>query len=268
MSSDRRSRALEARQALLRMIVVVLVAMMIPWGLALAQDEEANPDEETPATDEATASGQQEQICNQMHDAPEGQPFNPTVIDIYLDGQVGSSMGAQLFHELELFLNTYQSLKTINILLSSSGGDVEWGIKIHNYLRGLHELHGLQIVTHNTYSVESAAIDIYCAGNQRITSPHTYFMLHDANMKVYEGDYDLKALSDHEESVRIDSKAAHALVSSCTNLPVTAVEKMFAEQTYIDVDRALEIGMAHSIIPATFNRDAAYICRIEGAWED
>lgn len=268
--SERRSRAMEARQGLLRLIVVVvLIAMMIPWRLALAQDEEANPHEETLATDEeAAAAAPQETICGQWHDAPEGQAFEPTEIDLQLGGHVGSSMGGQLFDTLQWVLTEHRSLKTINVLLSSNGGDPEWGFRIHNYLQGLHKLHGIQVVTHNTYSVASAAIDIFCAGNQRIASPFSQFMVHDVTLTLNEGDYDLQTIRDHEEMTRVDSEASYALVSACTNLPVADVEKMFAEETYFGTDRALEIGMAQSVIPATFNRDAAIVCKIEGIEEE
>lgn len=187
---------------------------------------------------------------------------NPSVMEIRLTGDVGTEMAYQLFGEIDQHLTTYPTLKTIKILLSSVGGHVETGFTIHNYLKGLHQRHALQVVTHNVGSVQSAAIDIYCAGNQRITSPYTFFMVHNGHFQLDEGPYDVNEVRKLDEENAITSEAGYALFSACTNLTVTKVGEMFEDQTYIDPDQALELGLTHSIQPATFDRTADIRCQI------
>lgn len=198
----------------------------------------------------------------------EGEQVSPAVMEIRLTGDVGPDMAHQLFAEIDDYLATYPTLKTIKILLSSFGGEVEAGFMIHNYLQGLHQRHALQVVTHNVGSVQSAAVDIFCAGNQRITSPYTFFMVHDGHFELDKGTYDVKSVQDMDEENVVTSQAGYALFSACTTLTVADVGKMFAEQTYIDPDRALELGLAHSIQPATFDRTADIRCLIEAADEE
>lgn len=187
----------------------------------------------------------------------------PTVMEIRLTGDVGPDMANRLFAELDKHLAAYPTIKTVKVLLSSGGGFVESGIMIHNYLKGLHQRHALQVVTHNVGSVQSAAVDIYCAGNQRVTSPYTFFMVHDGNFDLDKGNYEVKDISDMDEENVVTSKAGHSLFSACTNLTIAAVGKMYQDQTYIDPDEALELGLAHSIQPATFDRTADIRCLID-----
>lgn len=187
----------------------------------------------------------------------------PTIIELRLTGEVGPDMAHRLFAELDDHLTAYPTLTTVKILLSSGGGFIESGVMIHNYLKGLHQRHALQVITHNVGSVQSAAVDVYCAGNQRLASPYTYFMVHDTFFELEEETYDAKSVRDLDEETAVVSDAGYALFSACTNLTVADVGKIFAEQTYIDPDHALELGLAHSIQPATFDRDADVRCLIE-----
>jgi len=198
----------------------------------------------------------------------EDQPSSPTVMEVRLSGDVGSDMAHLLFSQIDDHLTVYPTLKTVKILLSSDGGYADHGFMIHNYLQGLHQRHGLQVITHNIGSVQSAAVDIYCAGNQRITSPYSYFMVHDSSIDLGDGSYDVKSVRDLEEENQVTSDASYNLFSACTNLTVAEVGKMFADQSYIDPDLALDLGLAHSIQPATFDRTADIRCTIEAEDDD
>ncbi|MEM8948556.1 MAG: ATP-dependent Clp protease proteolytic subunit [Pseudomonadota bacterium] len=207
-------------------------------------------------------SAQTEDNCLIWHDPEIDGIFTPAVIEIRLNGDVGSKMENQLFGILQDHLTSYPTLKTIKILISSDGGYVESGFRIHNYLRGLHERHGLQVVTHNTGSVQSSAVDIYCSGNQRIASPYSYFMVHNSSREI-DGEFDVEAIKDFAEEDELGTAASHQIFSACTTIPIKDVDDMFAEQTYLDPDMALELGLAHSITPATYDRSADIRCSID-----
>ena len=117
---------------------------------------------------------------------------------------------------------------------------------------------------HNTGSVQSAAVDIYCSGNQRIASPYSLFMVHDSSREI-DGKYGVRDIQDLAEEDQLGTAASHQIFSGCTTLPVSEVEPLFSEQSYFDPDQALEIGLVHSIQPATFDRAADIRCLIEAA---
>ena len=208
----------------------------------------------------AAANAEEQTACTLLGGQ---EATSPAVMEVRLAGDVGPDMAHRLFAELDTHLATYPTLKTIKILLSSSGGFIESGVMIHNYLRGLHQRLALEVITHNIGSVQSAAVDVYCAGNQRLASPYTYFMVHDIYFELEEDTYDTKAVSDLGEETVIAGEAGYALFSACTNLTVTEVGAMFEDQTYIGLDRALELGLTHSIQPATFDRGVDIRCLIE-----
>ncbi len=212
-------------------------------------------------------AGEDDDPCQVWPELDSSQPFAPKVMEIRMNGDIAPAMENQLFGILQDNLTVYPSLKTIKILLSSAGGYTESGFRIHNYLRGLHERHGLQVVTQNTGSVQSAAIDVYCGGNQRIASPYSVFMVHDQSREL-DGSFDVKAISDFEEENRLGSQASYSIFSACTNVPIAEVADMFAEQTYFDAEQALALGLAHSITPATYDRSADIRCLIEAHDEE
>ncbi len=211
---------------------------------------------------QATGARDVDDGCRIWHDPETDGPFVPDLIELRLTGDVGRVMESQLFDILQDYLTTYPSLRTVKLLLSSGGGYVESGFRIHNYLRGLHERHGLQVVTHNTGSVQSSAVDIYCSGNQRIASPYSYFMVHNSSREI-DGDFDVAAIKDFAEEDQLGTVASHQIFSACTAVPIKQVDGMFAEQTYLDPEMALELGLAHSITPATYDRAADIRCSID-----
>lgn len=59
-------------------------------------------------------------------------------------------------------------------LFSSSGGSVDAGIAIYNFLRALP----IPIVMHNTGSIDSIANVVFLAADERYAAPHASFLLH------------------------------------------------------------------------------------------
>ena len=70
-------------------------------------------------------------------------------------------------------IQEYQPDK-LYFLLSSGGGDVNSGVTMYNYLRGLPA----QIVMHNVGSIDSIANAVFLAGEKRYATPHSAFLFH------------------------------------------------------------------------------------------
>jgi ATP-dependent protease ClpP protease subunit len=202
--------------------------------------------------------------CIEFYDEKGKENFSPEVIEIRLDREIGYAMESKLIEIIDQYIGVHPTVKVIKIHISSHGGFNDSGFKIHNYLRGLHEELGFQIVTHNTHQVASAAVLVYCAGKERITSPHSFFMVHDSFHQLNQGDYTIKDIRDFDEENAITSAAAYDVFSKCTTLPIAEVRPLFAQQTYIDVDRALELRLAHAVQLSTFDPSADVRCVIDG----
>jgi len=66
---------------------------------------------------------------------------------------------------------------TIYCLFSSSGGHVESGIALYNFLRALP----VGIIMHNTGSIDSIANIVFLAADTRYSSVHSSFLFHGIN---------------------------------------------------------------------------------------
>lgn len=66
---------------------------------------------------------------------------------------------------------------TIYCLFSSTGGQVEPGIALYNFLRALP----VKIIMHNTGSIDSIANIIFLAADTRYASVHSSFLFHGIN---------------------------------------------------------------------------------------
>jgi ATP-dependent Clp protease, protease subunit len=71
---------------------------------------------------------------------------------------------------------------TLYILFASGGGNVEPGIALYNYLRALP----VEIIMHNTGSVDSIANVIFLSANARFASTHSSFLFHGVNWNFNE----------------------------------------------------------------------------------
>src|SRR5438067_2302454 len=65
--------------------------------------------------------------------------------------------------------------KEIQILFSSLGGDVSEAFSLHNFLRALP----VKLTMHCVGSVDSAAMSVFLAGEQRLCCPDSTFLFHD-----------------------------------------------------------------------------------------
>src|SRR5690606_31505879 len=95
-------------------------------------------------------------------------------IKIY--GQIGECDGQKGVELIDVISQVRKQREAtgINVHIDSEGGRVDVGFDIYNYLKSL----GLPIVTIGEKLVASIATVIFMAGNKRMVSPDTQFMIH------------------------------------------------------------------------------------------
>jgi ATP-dependent Clp protease protease subunit len=75
---------------------------------------------------------------------------------------------------LEILAKAIPTPATLYFAFSSPGGNVAAGITLYNFLRALP----VDLVMHNTGSVNSIATAIFLAGKKRYACPHSRFLFH------------------------------------------------------------------------------------------
>jgi len=93
------------------------------------------------------------------------------MLEIYLNFnlQINGQSVQALFKTIQLQLS--KGMEKLCLLISSPGGNVDSGIAICNFLKGLP----IEVITHNYGSCDSIAALIFCAGRERYTTTNSRF---------------------------------------------------------------------------------------------
>jgi ATP-dependent protease ClpP protease subunit len=141
---------------------------------------------------------------------------------------------------------TMKGVKTIYLLLSTSGGDVRNGMNIYNILRALP----VKVITHNVGNVDSIGNVVFLAGEERYSTKHSTFMFHGVAFNLTGPvSLDEKALRERIGVVTAEHKRIADIVADRTagKLQAKEVEKWFAEATTRNSDEAKLNGIIHDI---------------------
>jgi ATP-dependent Clp protease protease subunit len=98
-----------------------------------------------------------------------------------LTGTVDQAMVQRVFDSFAHAIRT--EVKTIHLLLQSSGGFVSEGIALYNYLSNLP----IQIIAYNPGGVLSIAVVVFLAAQRRVASDTATFMIHKTHISPEPG---------------------------------------------------------------------------------
>lgn len=146
--------------------------------------------------------------------------------------------------------------KTFYITLSSGGGDVNAGLTLYHYLRGLP----VEIITHNIGKVDSIASVIFMAGKKRHAAKNASFLFHGVSMNVAQAAaFNLAQLRELVSQVEVDeAKIADVLVAN-TKLTRDEVIELYRFGASKSSEFALEKGVIHQISEFNLPGNAPFI---------
>lgn len=145
---------------------------------------------------------------------------------------------------------------TLYFNFSSTGGDVNAGITLYNFLRSLPA----RIVMHNTGSIDSVATVIFHAAEERIASPNSTFMFHGvawgfaAGVNLTRNQLDEIRSGLHEA----ENKIAQILSGRC-NLKEEEIRELFIHGETKGTAFALEKGIIQSVRDPRIPAEAPFI---------
>lgn len=129
-----------------------------------------------------------------------------------------------------------ESGDTIHVLIDSFGGDLDEGISIYNYLKGL----GKTIITECVNNCASAATIVFMAGSKRIAGCPQ--MIHNPYIEGACGTGDeLKELASFVKSKETEMENIY---SQYTNISKEVLSDLMDRETYISPSQAVSIGLA------------------------
>jgi ATP-dependent protease ClpP protease subunit len=135
------------------------------------------------------------------------------------------------------------NIKEINLFINSGGGDTSYGIAAYKYLKNLD----INLKTYNLSAVHSSASFLYCAGNERYSTPGSSFLLHNINAKLDNHDMDEVILRG--ELMKIEKKDMIKIYKKCLKNNEELVNSIFNEGIIISTPNDVSIGLSKETIP-------------------
>ena len=129
---------------------------------------------------------------------------------------------------------------TLHVHINSYGGDVSEGLAIYNVLKS----HEAEVITHCDGFACSAASVVFLAGKERIMSPASLLMIHNAWTFAMGNAEDLRKTADDIETITQASVNAYKAVAT---IDEAKIKELMDNETWILPDDALEYGFATSI---------------------
>jgi len=163
--------------------------------------------------------------------------------EIYLNFNVAiDNQAAQLLFKIIPDILS-QDFKRINFLISSPGGNVDSGIAIYNFLKGLP----VEVYTHNYGSCDSIAALIFCAGKKRLTVSNSRFLIHGIGVTIEKERFDENKLKELLGSLKNQRETISKIIATECQKELKDVEKDLLEGKIMDPEEAIEYGLATEI---------------------
>ncbi len=164
----------------------------------------------------------------------------PPEIYATLAGNVDVQMVQRVFQACATAING--GVKTIHLLIQSTGGFVGDGVALYNYLRNLP----LNLIAYNVGSVQSIAVIVFLAAKQRKASETANFMIHRPYSTAQVGATapQLELLTD---GIRADDERMDKILRSAVKLPEEKWQLHQYGNLTISAKDALGYGLIHEI---------------------
>jgi len=160
------------------------------------------------------------------------------IANIYIQDEIGVQTTLKSVQDQ---YSTQRDAKEVMVYINSIGGDVVEGYAIHDFLRSLNK----KITTNIIGKCYSIATVISLAGDKRMMSENSEFMIHNPWMDAGYGDAThYKKVSDQLE--KEEGKLAK-FYSTKTGVGITQLEALMDEETYLSLDEAKKLGFINAI---------------------
>jgi ATP-dependent Clp protease, protease subunit len=118
-----------------------------------------------------------------------------------------------------------QGATSIELLLSTPGGEVSAGLTIYNFLKSLP----IQVNTHNIGNVDSIGNAIFLAGVVRKACKHSTFMFHGVGFFAQNMHFEEKNLRERLDAILADQKRIGEILQERTKISASEARKLFRE---------------------------------------
>lgn len=134
--------------------------------------------------------------------------------------------------------------KEFYFLISSTGGNVNDGIVLYNFIRALPA----KVIMHNIGVIDSIANVIFLSADERYCSPNSSFLFHGVGFNIMQPQrLEEKELREKLVMIERDQKNIAGIISERTKLKEDEIMDMFFRAKTKTPDEAKEAGIVKEI---------------------
>lgn len=163
---------------------------------------------------------------------------NKSVITITFSDKIDPDSVHQFIHKLEQLNNAKPDCSKLVINMSSVGGDIDTAIELYYFIKSLD----CHVRTVNTSYVNSAAIIVFLAGNERICPPTSSFYVHSVTKRL-EGVYNAGSLMREVREINVNTDKIATLLEISTKKDKTYWKKLMRKGQMLSAKKAAEVGL-------------------------
>lgn len=164
----------------------------------------------------------------------------PTEIWCTLTGQIDGQLVPRVF---QFFSNAVNGgVKTVHLLVHSTGGFVSDGIALYNYLSNLP----VNLVAYNPGGVSSIAVIVFLSAKKRIASDTSTFMIHKTHASPAAG-ATAAMLKEVADSLNIDNARTESILHKHLSLPEEKWQMHEHGNLTITSQEAIQFALIHEI---------------------
>lgn len=143
----------------------------------------------------------------------------------------------------------------IYIAISSTGGSVPAGIALFNTLRALP----VTVTMHNIGAIDSTAVVVFLAGQNRYATEESRFMIHAATIKTDKPSLNQCDLAELTKTIHNDQENISKLIAKSTTISQETLKNWFFVAEIITPTKAIELEIISEIRKLTIPTDGSII---------
>lgn len=164
--------------------------------------------------------------------------------EISISGEIEPSMAHDVCQHLR-YLEQQDPQTEATVFVESPGGDVRAGLAIYDTMRRI----SCPVRTVCLGFAASMGAIVFMGGDEREMAPHATIMIHDPLIPSGAGG-SARAVQETSRRLMETRRVLNGILAERAGLPLKRIQNLTGKDTYLDAERALDLGFAHTIIPS------------------
>jgi ATP-dependent Clp protease, protease subunit len=162
---------------------------------------------------------------------------------IRFQGEINPKSGQALTQVVDDCLGA--GVGRIHLMISSGGGWVFHGLNLYSQLRRAP----IKITTYNIATVESIAMPLFCAGNERYCVPEARFMIHPVATQLAPNQFfNAEQFQNLSQMCTTQTRRIANIIADTTGKELDEVYEDMGRTTWLNAQQSQSYGLVNSVV--------------------